>query len=163
MVISTHFPPPVMIESTPRLRVRNPHIVLQLGHVLFDGSLFRERPRQHEFGLEHRPGLRHNPVEGRTHPADHGMADSALDIPECLSGIALEPVPIQWFGRDTELDDEVFGEVLGFDFAPLFTPEPQQDGFILAHKMRASEPPRIERLSWGISIPLIQKSIPLEL
>ena len=78
-----------------RFGVSHPHIVLELGHVLFGGPFLGERPRQHEFGLEHRSGLRHDAVEGRTHPADHGMADAALDIPEGLAGIALEPVPVE--------------------------------------------------------------------
>jgi hypothetical protein len=29
----------------------DPHIVLQLGRILFGSRLFRERPRQHELGL----------------------------------------------------------------------------------------------------------------
>ena len=37
-----------------RSGVGHPHVVLQLGHMLFRRRLFRERPRQHELGLEHR-------------------------------------------------------------------------------------------------------------
>src|SRR6266568_5437628 len=37
------------------LGVCNPHVVLDLGHVLFGRRLFGERPGKHEFGLEHRP------------------------------------------------------------------------------------------------------------
>jgi hypothetical protein len=32
--------------------IRDPHIVLELRHVFFGGSFLRERPGQHEFGLE---------------------------------------------------------------------------------------------------------------
>jgi hypothetical protein len=43
-------------------RSRDPHIVLQLGHVLFGRRFFRKGPRQHELGLEHRPGRFDHPV-----------------------------------------------------------------------------------------------------
>ena len=36
-----------------RAGVGHPHVVLELGHVLFDRGLFGERPGQHELGLEH--------------------------------------------------------------------------------------------------------------
>jgi hypothetical protein len=39
------------------LDVGDPHIVLELGHVLFGRPLFGKRPRQHEFGLEDGSGL----------------------------------------------------------------------------------------------------------
>ena len=61
------------------------------------------------------------------------MANSALDIRKGLTGIALEPVPIEGLGHDPKLDNEVSGEVLGLDFAPLFAPEPDKSGFVLAH------------------------------
>ena len=35
--------------------IRHPHVVLQLRHVLFGSGLLRERPGQHEFGLEYGP------------------------------------------------------------------------------------------------------------
>src|SRR5262249_49949365 len=40
-----------------RLSVYDPHIVLELRHVLFGRDLLRKRPGQHEFGLEHSAGL----------------------------------------------------------------------------------------------------------
>ena len=50
-----------------RLRVRHPHIMLQLRHVLLGGRFFRERPRQHELGFEdgvesRRPSRRASPT-----------------------------------------------------------------------------------------------------
>ena len=65
MVISTHLPPPVMIESTAVLGIGDPHVVLQLRHVLLGRRFLRERPGQHELGLEHRPGALDHPVQGR--------------------------------------------------------------------------------------------------
>src|SRR5207237_26753 len=40
----------------------DPHIMLQLRHVFLSGRLFGERPRQHEFGLEHRPASLHSAI-----------------------------------------------------------------------------------------------------
>src|SRR6266536_23291 len=118
------FPTPGDDGEHGHLDVRDPHVVLELGHVLFGGPFLRKRPRQHELGLEDRSSFRHDPVEGRPHPADHRMAHSALDVPEGLSGVALEPVPIERLGNDPELDDELFGKIFGLDLAPLFAPKP---------------------------------------
>jgi hypothetical protein len=38
IAISTHLPPPMMIESTEALKCVNPHVVLDLSHILFDGG-----------------------------------------------------------------------------------------------------------------------------
>jgi hypothetical protein len=43
----------------------------------------------------------------------------ALDVDDSLAGIALIPVPVQLLSDETELDNEVAGEVLGFRFTPL--------------------------------------------
>jgi hypothetical protein len=79
--------------------------VLKLGHVLFGRGRFGEGPRQHEFGLEDCSGCLNDPVEGRAHPPDHRMANSALNILEGLAGVALEPVSVEGLGRDPKLDD----------------------------------------------------------
>ncbi len=60
------------------------------------------------------------------------MPNSALDILEDLPGIALEPVPIEIFGHNPELNDEVSGEVFGLDFPRLLFPQPQQCSFIVS-------------------------------
>jgi len=41
----------------------DPHVVLELGHVLGDGTFLGERPGQHELGFEHRPGCFDDTVE----------------------------------------------------------------------------------------------------
>jgi hypothetical protein len=46
-------------------------------------------------------------------------------------------VPVEGLGRDSQLDDEVAGEVLRVDLAPLLAPEPSSSPMM----MRASEPP----------------------
>ena len=42
-------------------QVGDPHVVLELRHVLFGGGFFGEGPRQHELGLEHRLRVFHEP------------------------------------------------------------------------------------------------------
>ena len=46
----------------------HPHVVLELRHVLLGRRLFREGPRQHELGLEHRACRLNHPVERCRHP-----------------------------------------------------------------------------------------------
>ncbi len=109
--------------------IGDPHVVLQLGRVLFGRPLFGERPWQHELGLENRPGGFDHAVEGCRHVADDGMLDPTLDVGEHLAGVALEPVAVEGFGDHTELNDEVAGKVLGRDFAALFPPEAEEGTF----------------------------------
>ena len=116
-----------------QLGIGDPHVVLQLGHVFFGRALFGERPRQHEFGLEHRPGGLDHAVEGGGHPAHDRMLHPALDAGEDLAGVAFEPVAVEGLGDDPELDDEVAGEVLGLDLAALFPPQAEQGGLVIAH------------------------------
>ena len=69
------------------LGVYDPHIVLELGHVFFGRGFLRERPGQHELGLEDGAGLLNHPVEGRRHPADHRVLDPPLYLRNDLPGI----------------------------------------------------------------------------
>jgi hypothetical protein len=61
------------------------------------------------------------------------MPHSLLNIQDHLPGIGLIPAPVQLFGRQPELDDEVAREVFGLDLAALFAPEADQGGFVIAH------------------------------
>ena len=73
IVISTHLPPPVMIESTAALALVT-HILCWSWAMCFSAAaFFGERPGQHELGLEHRPAALDDAVQGRRHPADHRM------------------------------------------------------------------------------------------
>ena len=142
MVISTHLPPPVMIESAASLGVGHPHVVLKLRHVFLGRALLRERPRQHELGLEHRTGWFDHPVKRCRHPLDHGMLHPPLDVLDGVAGVSLVPVPIEVLGHGPELDDEVAGEVLRVDLPPLFPPKADQGIFVGAHDdagVRASD------------------------
>src|SRR6266540_3716134 len=69
------------------LGIRDPHIVLNLGHVLLGRALLRERPGQHEFGLEHGSSAFDDPIEGCCNPAQQGMPDAVLDLRDSVAGI----------------------------------------------------------------------------
>ena len=69
------------------------------------------------------------------------MADPALDIFNDLPGRALVPLPVQGFGREPELDDEIAGQVFRLGLAAFLAPEPQQGGLVVPMIIRASEPP----------------------
>ena len=88
--------------------------------MLLGRRFFRERPGQHEFRLEHRPAALDDAVEGRPHPAEHGMSEPVLNVIDDLPGVALVPVPIEGFGHEPELDDEVAGQVLRLESRPAF-------------------------------------------
>jgi hypothetical protein len=45
------------------------------------------------------------------------MEDPALYVGQCLPRIGLIPAPIEVFGDDSKLDDEVAGQVLRLDLA----------------------------------------------
>ena len=84
--------------------IGDPHVVLDLGYMLLGRGLFRERPGQHEFGLKDRARALDDAVQRGGHPADHGMANPALDIFDDLPGRALVPVSIEGLGRHPKLD-----------------------------------------------------------
>ena len=54
------------------------------------------------------------------------MADLPLDVRNHLARIGLIPAPIKVLRHHPELDDEIAGQILRFDLAALFPPEPQQ-------------------------------------
>jgi hypothetical protein len=116
--------------------IGHPHVVLELGHVLFGRGLLRERPRQHELGLVDRPGPRHHAVEGGRHKPDDRVLDPALDVRDGVAGIAFVPLAIEVLGHEAELDDEVGGEVLRPDLAPFLLPEADQGLFVLTLRRR---------------------------
>src|SRR4030095_204129 len=107
--------------------------MLDLCHVLFGGSLVRERPRQHEFGFEHGFGPLHNAVEGRCHPGDGAMLYAALDISDAPTSVALVPGAVEFLGGGPELHDEVAGQVLRFGLTSLLAPEAGECGVVTAH------------------------------
>jgi hypothetical protein len=153
MVISIHLPPPVDRQYR-CLGIGHPHIVLELSHVLFDRSFFRERPWQHELGLEHRSRPLDHAVEGCRHPAVDRMANAALHVGNGMARIALLPCPIEGLGDHAELDDEVSGKVLGLDLAALFPPEAQKGRLVRPHDDAsvgsADEMAALETIGFGV-------------
>ena len=119
----------------------HPHIVLQLRHVLLGRRLFRERPGQHEFGLEDRPGGLNPAVQRGRHPPQRRMADLPLDIRKDLAGIGLVPAPIELLGGEAELDDEIAREVFRLDLARFSRQSRRRAASSLPMMIRASEPP----------------------
>ena len=53
------------------------------------------------------------------------MPDPFLDVGDRLAGVAFEPMPVEVFGDQTELDNEVSGQVLGLGFAAFLPPKPE--------------------------------------
>jgi hypothetical protein len=111
----------------------DPHVVLELGHVLFGCRFFRKRPGQHELGFEYRSGPLNEAVEGGHHPLNGRMLDAALDGPHAAAGVALVPGAIELLGDGPELHDQIPRQVLGRHLATLFSPETDQGRFIVAH------------------------------
>src|SRR5262245_34237341 len=112
----------------------DPHVVLELGHVLFGRRLLGERPGQHELGLEHRLGALDDSVQGGGHPRDRRMPDVALDVSDPPAVVALIPGSIELFRNLPQLHDEVAGQVLRLGLTPFFAPEAHESRFVAAHK-----------------------------
>src|SRR6516164_3908203 len=114
-------------------QVGDPHVVLELRHVLFGGGFFGEGPWQHELGLEHRLRALHDSVEGGHHPRNCRMPDPALHVADPPAGVTLVPGAVERLGRSSELHDEVAGEVLRLGFTPFLPPKADKGGFIATH------------------------------
>jgi hypothetical protein len=56
-----------------------------------------------------------------------------LGVNDYLASIGLIPAPIQVFGCQPKLDNEVALQVLRLDLASFFAPEPQERSLIVAH------------------------------
>jgi hypothetical protein len=85
---------------------------------------FRERPGQHELGLENRAAGFDSAVQGSTHPSDRWMPDPALDVRDGVTCIHLIPASVQFLSGSAELDEKVARQVLRFDLPAFFAPKP---------------------------------------
>jgi len=59
------------------------------------------------------------------------VPDLSLNVRKYLTGIGLIPAPVQVLGRNAKLNDQIAGEILRLHFAPLFSPEAEERGFIV--------------------------------
>jgi hypothetical protein len=57
-----------------------------------------------------------------------------LHVRNDLPGIRLVPAPIEIFGGEAELNDQIPGKVFRFDIASLFPPQAEQGRIIIAHE-----------------------------
>jgi hypothetical protein len=107
--------------------------VLELCHVFLSRRLFRERPRQHELGLENCPcALDHAIQSGGQKPNDRVLHPS-LDRRDDVPGVAFVPIPVERFRRHAELDNKIARKVLRLSLAPFFPPEAQEGDLISTH------------------------------
>src|SRR5215471_18351950 len=131
-------------------QVGDPHVVLELRHVLFGGCFLREGPRQHELGLEHRLRPLYDSVEGGHHPRNCRMPDAALHVADPPAGVALVPRAVELFRRRAKLHEEVAGQILWLGLSTLLVPELDQGGLVAAHDdpgVRAADE-RVPALEW---------------
>jgi hypothetical protein len=61
------------------------------------------------------------------------MLHPALDLGENLASIAFEPMAVEGFGHDPELDDKIPGEVFRLGLAAFFPPQAKQGRLVLSH------------------------------
>ena len=121
MVISAHLPPPVMTESTALLAAMT-HI-LCCSCAMYLSAAASSENAQGSMNLA-----------SNTAPVASTRPSSVLlYVCKQLSGIDLIPASVQVLGRNTELNDEIARQVLRLDLAPLFPPEPEEGGFVIAH------------------------------
>lgn len=59
----------------------DPHVVLQLSHVLLGSGFLGEGPRQHELGFKNGAGLFDRAVQCSAHPFVHGDDEHASGCP----------------------------------------------------------------------------------
>jgi hypothetical protein len=80
------------------------------------------------------------------------MPDSALDVGDALTSIALVPVPVEFLGRGPQLYNEVAGQVLRLGLASFLARQRRTSAASSFPMMiRASEPPVKHRLFHGMS------------
>src|SRR5450759_5907608 len=101
--------------------------------MLLSGAFFRERPWQHEFGLEHRAGLLDQTIKRGGHPWDCPVDRMALDVTDPMARVELIPAAVEVLGDQPELDDQHAREVEGGRLTPFLAPEPQQCLLVFAH------------------------------
>ena len=119
IVISTHLPPPVMIDST-ELRRWVTHMLCWSWAMYFSAAASSEND-QGSMNLASNTASVPSTMPSRV-AAIQGMAECltpALDVGDAPPGVALVPGAVEVLGRGPELHDEVAGQVLRLGLAPL--------------------------------------------
>src|SRR5258706_16093788 len=93
----------------------------------------RKRPGEHKFRFKDGAGALDDAIERRRHPTDHRVANPALDALDDLASRALVPAPIEAFGREPELDEQIPRIIWRLPFAPLLSPQAEQCRLVVAH------------------------------
>jgi hypothetical protein len=90
-VISTHLPPPVMIESTADLEFEA-HIMCCNGAMCLSAAPSSENVKgSMYFGFKHCAAGINQPFQGRRHSFDDGMLYLTLHIIDGVAGVSLVP------------------------------------------------------------------------
>ena len=133
IVISTHFPPPVMIDSTAD-RSGSPTCCAGAGPCTFRPPTSSEND-QGSMNLDSNTASVPSTIPSRV-ATIQGMA-------ECLTRrwtlvmrwpvLRSYQVAVELLGCDPELHDQVAGQVLRLGLPALLAPKPNQGGFIVSH------------------------------
>src|SRR6266702_1314457 len=109
IVISTHLPPPVMIDRT-ALRKWVTHMLCWTWAMYFSAAASSEND-QGSMNLDSNTASVPSTMPSRV-AAIHGMADAMLDVGDAPAAVALVPGAVELLGGGPELYDEVAGQVL---------------------------------------------------
>jgi len=133
MVISTHLPPPVMIDST-AVRALVTHMLCWSCAMCFSAAPSSEND-QGSMNFASKTALKPSTIPSRVAPIHRfiGWRIRRCTVGDRLAGVPFVPVPIEGLGHDPELDDEVVGQVLGLRLPALLPPEAEQGRFIVSH------------------------------
>ena len=133
MLISTHLPPPVMIESTDSLALVT-HMLCCSWGMYFSAAPSSENDHgSMNLASNTAPVASTMPSRVAAIQRTTGCCTRRWTVGEDLAGVAFEPVAVEGLGHHPELDDEVAGEVLRLDLAALFPPQAEQGSLVVAH------------------------------
>ena len=132
IVISTHLPPPVMIESTEVRRLVT-HMLCWSWAMYFSAAASSENDHgSMNLASNTAPLPVHDAVQGCRHPRRPNAGPGAGTSRTCRPVLR----SYQWrlsSSVTAELDDEVAGQVLRLGLAPFLPPQADQGCFIAAH------------------------------
>ena len=160
MVISTHLPPPVMMDRTADLALQT-HMLCCSCAICFSAAASSEN-------VQGNMNLASNTAPaGSTSPSSvaaihlfTGMLNPPLTSLTVLPVLSLVPPPVKLFCHVAELNDQVVGQVLG-STSPRFSRQSRSKLSSSSPMMiRASDPPMNERRSPSFDLPTISAVLP---